>query len=246
MSTVASGARYHEDDEQHQHHVDKRRDVDLVHFGEAILAMIETERNNLSDLYTHVMINQLNEEIASVENANSPTGTLILGTDLGQFVGRSINDIHRDIIDIAQGDPGVQALFNPTPLLPLNLPAMPFLDNTAQTTFITQWIQDSDHLGQAAVTIENNGFTGDIAGLVQQIQIFENNANAFDQSQGGLWSAVQRARVQTSCGAHLESARQLPLSRKCACVRFEPPHSAWASLLDEHSAIRSPARRTSP
>ena len=123
---------------------------------------------------------------------------------------------------------------------------MPFLDNTAQTTFITRWIQDSDHLGQAAVTIENNGFTGDIAGLVQQIQIFENNANAFDQSQGGLWSAVQRARVQTSCGAHLESARQLPLSRKCACVRFEPPHSAWASLLDEHSAIRSPARRTSP
>ena len=217
-----------------------------MHFGEAILAMIETERNNLSDLYTHVIINQLNEEIASVENANSPTGTLILGTDLGQFVGRSINDIHRDIIDIARGDPGVQALFNPTPLLPLNLPAMPFLDNTAQTTFITQWIQDSDHLGQAAVTIENNGFTGDIAGLVQQIQIFENNANAFDQSQGGLWSAVQRARVQTSCGAHLESARQLPLSRKCACVRFEPPHSAWASLLDEHSAIRSPARRTSP
>src|SRR6185437_1482755 len=47
--------------------------------------------------------NQLNEEIASVENANAPTtGTLTLGTDLGQFVGRSINDIHRDIIDIAQ------------------------------------------------------------------------------------------------------------------------------------------------
>src|SRR2546426_979819 len=41
----------------------------------------------------------------------------------------------------------------------------------------------------AAITIENNGFAGDIAGLVQQIQTFENNANAFDQSQGGLWSA---------------------------------------------------------
>jgi hypothetical protein len=27
----------------------------------------------------------LNEEIASVENANSPTGTLVLGTDLEQF-----------------------------------------------------------------------------------------------------------------------------------------------------------------
>src|SRR5215475_3765269 len=145
--------------------------------------------NNLTDLHAHVIINQLDEEIASVENANSPTGTLILGTDLGQFVGRAINDIHRDIIDIAQGDPGVQAIFNPTPLPDLNLPATPFHDNAEQTAFVTQWIQDSNHLGQMATTIANNGFQGDIAGLVQQIQTFADNANAFDQAQGGLWSA---------------------------------------------------------
>ena len=154
-----------------------------------MLSAADPQINNLTDLHTHVIINQLNEEIAAVENVNSPTGTPILGTDLGQFVGRAINDIHRDIIDIAQGDAGVQALFNPTPLPALNTPAAPFLDNAAQTTFITQWIQDSNHLGQAAVTIENNGFTGDIAGVIQQIQTFENNANGFDQSQGGLWSA---------------------------------------------------------
>src|SRR5260370_4088473 len=145
--------------------------------------------NNLSDLHTQVIINQLNEEIASVENANSPTGTLVLGTDLGQFVGRAINDIHRDIIDIAQGDAGVQALFNPTPLPDLNTPPPPFHDRAHQTAFVTQWIQDSNHLGQMATTIENNGFTGDIAGLVQQIQNVSDNSNAFDQSQGGLWSA---------------------------------------------------------
>ena len=87
-----------------------------------MLSAADPQINNLSDLHTHVIINQLNEEIASVENANAPTtGTLTLGTDLGQFVGRSINDIHRDFIDIAQGDPGVQAIFNPTPLLPTNL-----------------------------------------------------------------------------------------------------------------------------
>lgn len=153
------------------------------------LSEADTQINNLTDLHVHVIINQLTEEIASVENANSPTGTLILGTDLGQYVGRAINDIHRDIIDIAQGDPGVQALFNPTPLPDLNTPAAPFHDNADQTAFITQWIQDSNHLGQAAITIENNGFTGDIAGLVQQIQTYADNANAFDQSQGGLWSA---------------------------------------------------------
>ncbi|MGZ5871935.1 MAG: hypothetical protein ACXWKP_07480 [Bradyrhizobium sp.] len=154
-----------------------------------MLSAADPQINNLSDLHTHIIINQLNEEIASVENANSPTGTLVLGTDLGQYVGRAINDIHRDIIDIAQADSGVQALFNPTPLPALNTPAAPFHDNAAQTTFLTQWIQDSNHLGQMATTIENNGFKGDIAGLVQQIQTFETNSNAFDQSQGGLYSA---------------------------------------------------------
>src|SRR5205823_12658698 len=65
----------------------------------------------------------------------------------------------------------------------------PFHHSADQTTFITQWIQDSNHLGQMATTIENNGFTGDVAGLVQQIQTYATNSNAFDQAQGGLWSA---------------------------------------------------------
>src|SRR6266581_5525190 len=161
---------------------------DLIGVQQMLQAAVPTI-NNLSDLHTQVIINQLNEEIASVENANSPTGTLVLGTDLGQFVGRSINDIHRDIIDIAQGDAGVQALFNPTPLPAVNSAPAPFHDSADQTAFVTQWIQDSNHLGQMAQTIANNGFQDDAAGLVQQIQTFITNANTFDQSQGGLFSA---------------------------------------------------------
>src|SRR6266436_4492454 len=155
-----------------------------------MLSAADPAINNLTDLHTHIIINQLNEEIASVENANAPTvGTLTLGTDLGQFVGRAINDIHRDIIDIAQGDAGVQALFNPTPLPDVNSAPAPFHDSADQTAFVTQWIQDSNHLGQMAQTIANNGFQGDIAGLVAQLQTFNNNSNAFDMSQGGLFSA---------------------------------------------------------
>src|SRR5438270_12702165 len=154
-----------------------------------MLSAADPQINNLSDLHTHIIINQLNEEIASVQGTNSATGTPILGTDLGQFVGRSINDIHRDIIDIAQGDAGVQALFNPTPLPGLTTAPAPFQDNAEQTAFLTQFIRDSSHLGQLATTFANNGFHGDIAGLVQQIQTFEGNANTFDQSQGGLYSA---------------------------------------------------------
>src|SRR5262245_20235431 len=161
---------------------------DLIGVKQMLSAAVP-QINNLSDLHVQNIIAQLDEEIASVENANAPAGTLILGTDLGQFVGRAINDIHRDIIDIAQGDAGVQAIFNPTPLPDLNTPPAPFHDSAEQTAFITQWIQDSNHLGQMATTIANNGFQGDIAGLVQQIQTFADNANAFDQAQGGLWSA---------------------------------------------------------
>src|SRR5438309_6929175 len=154
-----------------------------------MLTAASPQINNLSDLHTHIIIEQLNEEIASVQGTTSATGMPILGTDLGQFVGRSINDIHRDIIDIAQGDAGVQAIFNPTPLPDLATPPAPFHDSADQTAFITQWIQDSNHLGQAAIAIENNGFTGDVAGLLQQIQTYAGNSNAFDQAQGGLWSA---------------------------------------------------------
>src|SRR5438034_6010098 len=161
---------------------------DLIGVQQMLQAAVPTI-NNLSDLHTQVIINQLNEEIASIENANSPTGTLVLGTDLGQFVGRSINDIHRDIIDIAQGDAGVQAIFNPTPLPDLIGSPTPFHDNAEQTAFLTQFIQDSNSLGQTATAIANNDFHGNVAGLVQQIETFAANASAFDQSQGGLYSA---------------------------------------------------------
>src|SRR5437660_12514816 len=161
---------------------------DLIGVQQMLSAAVP-QVNNLSDLHVQNIIQQLNEEIASVENANAPAGTLTLGTDLGQFVGRSINDIHRDIIDIAQGDAGVQAIFNPTPLPDLATPPAPFHDNAEQTAFLTQFIQDSSHLGQMATTIANDGFQGDVAGLLQQIETFATNASAFDQSQGGLYSA---------------------------------------------------------
>jgi hypothetical protein len=154
-----------------------------------MLSAADPQINNLSDLHTHIIINQLNEEIASVQGTASATGTPILGTDLGQFVGRSINDIHRDIIDIAQGDAGVQALFNPTPLPDVIGAPAPFQDNAEQTAFLTQFIQDSNHLGQMATAIANDGFQGDAAGLLQQIETFATNASAFDQAQGGLYSA---------------------------------------------------------
>src|SRR5437763_2953374 len=154
-----------------------------------MLSAASPQINNLSDLHTQIIIEQLNEESAPVQGTTAATGTPILSTDLGQFVGRSVHDIHRDIIDIAQGDARVQAIFNPTPLPDLATAPVPFHDNAEQTAFLTQFIQDSSHLGQMATTIANDGFQGDVAGLLQQIQTFAAHASAFDQSQGGLYSA---------------------------------------------------------
>ena len=47
-SRLASGAATDEDGEQHQHHVDERCDIDLVHFVEGVLAVIKTYANGRS------------------------------------------------------------------------------------------------------------------------------------------------------------------------------------------------------
>jgi hypothetical protein len=47
--------------------------------------MALTATDLFNGVHMHVIIYQLNEEIAFVENANAPTGTVVLGTDLGQF-----------------------------------------------------------------------------------------------------------------------------------------------------------------
>src|SRR5712691_8118127 len=106
--------------------------------------------------------------------------------EIGGVGPDQVNLIVADLIGVQQM---VQAVSNPTPLPAVNSAPAPFHDSADQTAFVTQWIQDSNHLGQMAQTIANNGFTGDTAGLVAQLQTFITNANTFDQSQGGLFSA---------------------------------------------------------
>jgi len=132
---------------------------DLIGVQQMLQAAVPTI-NNLSDLHTQVIINQLNEEIASIENANSPTGTWYWEQISDNLSGvRSTISIGTSSISL-KANAGVQALFNPTPLPALNSAPAPFHDSADQTAFVTQWIQDSNHLGQMAQTIANNGFPG--------------------------------------------------------------------------------------
>src|SRR6516165_4175311 len=47
---------YHEDNEQHEHHVDERRDVDLMDLAQRIIAMVETHDGPL--VPTRVLLTQ--------------------------------------------------------------------------------------------------------------------------------------------------------------------------------------------
>src|SRR5258707_3319679 len=62
-----------------------------------MLSAADPQINNLTDLHTHVIINQLNEEIAAGGNVSSPTRTPILWNRLRPFVWRALHDNHRGI-----------------------------------------------------------------------------------------------------------------------------------------------------
>jgi len=92
---------------------------DLIGVQQMLQAAVPTI-NNLSDLHTQVIINQLNEEIASIENANFSNGHPGMGTNLGQFVGvrsRYPSGHHRLSLKAMRV---CRRCFNPTPLPALN------------------------------------------------------------------------------------------------------------------------------
>jgi hypothetical protein len=108
---------------------------------------------------------------------------------------KEVNDIQLDIVDIVQGDPTLLAQAGTGfAMYPLKLePNAPFVDNQAQTSFLAQFQTDSNTLGTDAVNLvsANPGQPGGTAGaaLVQHIETYLTNANAFDVSQGGIFAA---------------------------------------------------------
>jgi hypothetical protein len=140
----------------------------------------------LTGIHAETIVNQLNLELANVQQVMAGTNP---------FAPKEINDIHRDIIDIVQGDANLQAMatqggangFAPVPPL-LNAPT-PFQDNAAQTAFISQFVADSNSLGQQAVSLIGSNDTAAVNALIGQIQAYENNLSTFDVQQGGVFQA---------------------------------------------------------
>ena len=146
----------------------------------------------LTGVHANEIVHQLTLEIQGV-NA--------IGTD--PTAPKLVNDIHRDIIDIVQGDDALLKMAtkhdgNGFANLPdLLNPPTPFQDNAAQTAFLTKFIADSSSLANKALDLIKGG-DGDkghgdnhiaTAALIDQIQSFATKANDFSVSQGGVFSA---------------------------------------------------------
>src|SRR5215471_9244825 len=141
----------------------------------------------LTELHYDVMEHQLNLEITALEQALNVTNP---------FAARTVNDIHRDILDIFLGDPNLVAEKGAswTPLPQLTTPATPFADDAKQTTFVSNFITDSNTLADRAPA----GETGDQ--LIHDLQHFITEANNFVMANAQT-STVFNARFENEIGA---------------------------------------------
>jgi hypothetical protein len=120
----------------------------------ALITVSPAQFRGLTGIHAETIVNQLNLEIQQVQQATAGTNA---------FAPKEINDIQRDIIDIVQGDANLAAMatqggangFAAVPAL-LNAPT-PFQDNAAQTALTSEFVADSNNLGQQAVSLVGSG-----------------------------------------------------------------------------------------
>jgi hypothetical protein len=141
----------------------------------------------LTELHYDVMEHQLNQEITAVDQA-------LHGTN--PFAARTINDIHRDILDIFLGDPNLVAEKGAAwiPLPAVTTPATPFADNAKQTTFVSNFITDSNTLADRALAGENSDQ------LINDLQHFVAQSDKFVMGHAQT-TTVFNARFENEIGA---------------------------------------------
>src|SRR5215467_2178218 len=141
----------------------------------------------LTELHYDVMEHQLNQEIAAVNEALNGTNP---------FAAKTINDIHRDILDIFLGDPNLVAEKGAswTPLPQLTTPSTPFADDAKQTTFVSNFITDSNTLADRALGGENSDQ------LINDLQHFISQAEKFVGANAQT-ATVFNARFENEIGA---------------------------------------------
>ena len=109
--------------------------------------------------------------------------------------GRASNDNMLDIIDIVQGDTNLANMANQNGVSGFSVfpdlinPSPKYQDSADQTNFWSNFIAQSNSLGQAAEAAVGSGDKAAINSLITEIKAFETNSANFDQSQEGIFEA---------------------------------------------------------
>jgi hypothetical protein len=108
----------------------------------------------------------------------------------GNFDPKFLNDVVRDVQDIAQADPNLAGMvaanhgFQQTSNL--LTPPVPYNDNAAQDAFMVGFVNQSNSLAGRAMAVANGGTDPN---LVTDLQNFQTANFAFAAGQDGLWQA---------------------------------------------------------
>ncbi len=160
---------------------------DLAGAQKAVLAVAEHPQGLSAESLLHVRMvaDQLTLEIDAVSKAGT-----------GKFDATHINDIHREVISIVQGDAALQAASS-TPdaagfagFTHVTTEA-PVSVNAKQAAFANDFVTSANKLGQSAIDLvkADPGNAAATAQLQQQIQTFAEKSSAFSQAQGDKYAA---------------------------------------------------------
>lgn len=164
---------------------DNRADIteDLNTVIKDLQALISAKPDMFEGLtgeHANAVVQQLQLELAYVNDPDISPGA----------AHASIDNI-LNIIKIVQGDPKLAEMatqdgvngFSPIP--GAANPVQTHLESDVQTVFTTNFIAQSNSLGQHAIDLVGSGDTKAIAALIDDLKAFEKFVNDFDAAQGG-------------------------------------------------------------
>ncbi len=155
-------------------------DLALVQTGlETYLAGHSDLQHNATGLHIQEVIGQLSLETSYINGQATA----------GAWIPKGINDIHRDILDIMNGDDVLSELGGFSALPALSNAPKPFALDATQTAFMFDWATHSATLGTMAVAAASDPGHSKDKELISLLQDFAQSAEDFSEAQGGLFSA---------------------------------------------------------
>jgi hypothetical protein len=150
---------------------------------QALMAANPLQFGGLTGVHAETIVRQLQLELTYINQAG-----------ITPDAGRASNDNILDIVDIVQGDTNLANMATQggvtgfTALPDALAPTPKYIDNDAQTGFWSNFIAQSNSLGQQAIHTVG-GDAQAVTALIGDLQAFQQTVTNFDAAQGGIFEA---------------------------------------------------------